>query len=429
MGNQNYKILRKNKNSFIIEKDFFGLLIGLVIIAFMALRKIVPFLYLTQVIFIVFSCIYIVQNKNNIKFNKYILFYFLFIIWCFISILWSIDKIMALNKIISTTQIILICSFISIYLNSINKIERILYLISVASIIMVIYFILMTPMIDWIDAVKGSYAASSSQGRFGRSIGHHPNTFGDICTLSSLIWYYFFCRDRKKINLIFSILFIILILFSKSRLSLLILITNLVLFTVYYKRRKISTLLVIFLGMALSIIVVFWSVFNIPILYDLVGFRLSGLLGILNPNLVADQSTNTRMDMIVYGIEMFKENPILGVGIGNYAYYGYYKYGLFDTVYSHNNYIEMLANVGFIGWGLYYIIPFWSCIKLKKIIPFLDGNDRCLACFLFVIVLSRLIGDFGRVSYTDEIIQIMNVVCYCVTILFINSVKSKVNNR
>ena len=161
---------------------------------------------------------------------------------------------------------------------------------------------------------------------------------------------------------------------------------------------------------------------------------MEAMMGIINHSYMIDASTNTRINMIKYGFEMFKSNPILGVGIGNYAYYGYHIYGLFAEVYSHNNYIEMLSNIGIVGFISYYFIPVYTCIKLRKLVNILTGRERILCAFLFVIMISRLIGDFGRVSYLDEIVQIINMLCYSSIFAFIkmksrDSENDKKNNE
>ena len=64
----------------------------------------------------------------------------------------------------------------------------------------------------------------------------------------------------------------------------------------------------------------------------------------------------------------------------------------------------------------------------------LTGRERILCAFLFVIMISRLIGDFGRVSYLDEIVQIINMLCYSSIFAFIkmksrDSENDKKNNE
>ena len=107
---------------------------------------------------------------------------------------------------------------------------------------------------------------------------------------------------------------------------------------------------------------------------------MEAMMGIINHSYMIDASTNTRINMIKYGFEMFKSNPILGVGIGNYAYYGYHIYGLFAEVYSHNNYIEMLSNIGIVGFISYYFYTSLYMYKVEKISEYFNWKRENIMC-------------------------------------------------
>ena len=69
--------------------------------------------------------------------------------------------------------------------------------------------------------------------------------------------------------------------------------------------------------------------------------------------------------MIQYGMDYFKERPLLGHGIENFRYL--YAQEVGKETYSHNNYIELLVNNGIVGLLLYY--SFYISVILK-------ANDR-----------------------------------------------------
>ena len=435
MKNYSYKLLKKdvNEHKIYIKKDIFGFLTLGIINAFMVFRGTLPILYVLQLLFVLYGILFVLKNHGRIGLNIYCRFYIFFGIWSMSSYIWAINKSMALNSIISIIQIITICIIMSFYINSLNRVNRILYFIALSSLVMLVYFIIKTPLTDWKDAIWGGYSASTSQGRFGRAIGHHPNSVGDLCSISALVWFYFYLLNKNKFNLIIMMIFSVMVLFSKSRISLLTLVFNILYLILIYRKRKKNKIYIIAIIIG-ALIILSWAIFNIPVLYELVGYRMEAMMGIINHSYMIDASTNTRINMIKYGFEMFKSNPILGVGIGNYAYYGYHIYGLFAEVYSHNNYIEMLSNIGIVGFISYYFIPVYTCIKLRKLVNILTGRERILCAFLFVIMISRLIGDFGRVSYLDEIVQIINMLCYSSIFAFIkmksrDSENDKKNNE
>jgi O-antigen ligase len=69
-----------------------------------------------------------------------------------------------------------------------------------------------------------------------------------------------------------------------------------------------------------------------------------------------DGSVDTRMFMIMRGLRLWLESPVWGGG--------YYHFAIADGYgsYSHNNYVELLANFGIIGFLSFYL-PFYFTIR------------------------------------------------------------------
>ena len=125
--------------------------------------------------------------------------------------------------------------------------------------------------------------------------------------------------------------------------------------------------------------------------------RMEGLWNGLSGNGAIDYSTYVRNRMALVGLEQFKETPILGMGMGNTHYLSQAEVGL-DT-YLHNNFVELLAGGGIIGFAIYYSIyiflfkNFW-CYRRYK-------DNEYGICLVMMIVLFLM--DFGRVSYFSKI--------------------------
>ena len=102
-----------------------------------------------------------------------------------------------------------------------------------------------------------------------------------------------------------------------------------------------------------------------------------------------DYSTNERNAMIDAAVELFKQKPIAGWGVEGFAdASGYGRY-------SHNNFVEMLANYGVIGFILYYVIHAYILINLAT--KLFASRPHCVV--IFTIVLTSLVMDYGNVSY------------------------------
>lgn len=103
-----------------------------------------------------------------------------------------------------------------------------------------------------------------------------------------------------------------------------------------------------------------------------------------------------RLEYIKLGMELFREHPILGIGIDNARIYTNRIYGY--NHYLHNNYVELLACGGIIGTFLYYWIYVYllrSFVKYKK---YRDAEfDICL-----ILMLGTLVMEYGMVTYESR---------------------------
>ena len=122
--------------------------------------------------------------------------------------------------------------------------------------------------------------------------------------------------------------------------------------------------------------------------------RMNDIFEYLEGN--AKRATNSawlRFEYIKLGWKLFKMHPILGIGIGNASIYTMMFYG--NAHYLHNNYMEMLACGGLVGFFLHYWIFFHLLrVYIKKIKHHDKEFDIC-----FVLLVLKLIMDMGAVSY------------------------------
>ena len=130
--------------------------------------------------------------------------------------------------------------------------------------------------------------------------------------------------------------------------------------------------------------------------------RFSELTGEGRENLV-------RMRFINYGIQSFLENPILGIGSGNSYIVTLQAAG--RSTYLHNNYIELLVNLGIVGFCLYYflyVVLLKELIKLRKY----DLEVR----IMIVILVGQLVSDIAITSYSSKFTYIIFGLAYALII-------------
>lgn len=334
------------------------------------------------------------KQRYSYNLKKY-LPYILFILFGLLSAIWSAVPSYAITMTRELVVIYLMAICLCVTIQTQKDIQTQLKLLFDVSIVLVIYLIIKTPISDWNDILFGMYSAASDEGRMGRSIGYHPNAIGTVFFLFTMVSAYWFSVKKSKVYLCSMAIFVVLAAFTKSRASLLMIIIGLIMFYLVGEKRKWKQVLII-LGSVVAVCLVYWAIFNIPSLYNLFGFRFEGLFGNSGQQ---DASTLTRMRFFNYGIELFKDHPILGVGLDNYKYYSYYYNSSWALTYAHSNWAELLADTGIIGTGLYYVPQIIALVTLWKNLKLYSGDNRKMLTLFISIILVMIVFDIQKMSY------------------------------
>ncbi|MBD2866498.1 O-antigen ligase family protein [Paenibacillus oceani] len=157
------------------------------------------------------------------------------------------------------------------------------------------------------------------------------------------------------------------------------------------------TLVFIFIG-----IIGYWAMFNIPQLYNTVGYRMEGVFNIFSgEEKVKLPEDQIRQNMIIYGLDFFAQRPVFGFGIDNYKL----MYGNIsgNVVYAHNNFIELMVTHGLLGLVLYYSYYIFLIYKLL-----MDREDATkLRDFFLAFLICLFPLELGIVSYNMHFIQLL----------------------
>ncbi|HEX7003933.1 MAG TPA: O-antigen ligase family protein [Trueperaceae bacterium] len=120
-----------------------------------------------------------------------------------------------------------------------------------------------------------------------------------------------------------------------------------------------------------------------------------------------DSSAEKRENLLTDALDAWSTSPVWGHGVDQYRWMNPLQ------VYSHNNFTEVLANLGLIGLILYYSIHanlFWRAASLVR----RRGSGRSWLILAFVLMLLML--DLARVSYTDRLtwlfLAVVGFVCH-----------------
>lgn len=209
----------------------------------------------------------------------------------------------------------------------------------------------------------------------------------------------------KLLAIVAGVFVVYVIMLTGSRKGLLMLLIPLIVFPFLQQKKSKALLTLAIVGGML--VVGAELIMNIPVLYDVLGKRVEDAINIVS-NKTGGGEDESRWFLILYGMEWFKEKPILGYGINNFRVLSNGT-SLFmgNNFYAHNNYVELLVDVGIIGFFIYYscYIIFWKKLKGRF-------SDNKINKWIFVIIIVLLFLDTAVVSYYSFISNFILCLCF-----------------
>lgn len=305
---------------------------------------------------------FIFSKYSNLKFitNSYsillVIIVFLFVFYCFFSLSYSPSFNYGLDKILNLFLFFVVGILFFSLLNK-NEFEIILrYLVYFIASLSIIY-IFLNSMNGFQNRIGLLGAGSITTGRF----------FSFACILSM-----YFLISEKRIKYLFIFIFLLIAVFlSGSRGNFLFILLALIVpwifnnFRVFLKSFTVFIIL-IYLGFEFSLYEKIPFVYRYTLLFEGGG-----------------DSISTRFDSFKMAIAIFENNFLFGVGIGGYSFHSL-GYDGFD--YPHNIFLEIGAELGFVGVFLFLLI-----ISLSFILG--RNNFIILSLLIFYVLVSSGSGD------------------------------------
>lgn len=376
-----------------------------VIVSSLALRNFTYLLYILQVFYLI---VFITKKRLHVH-KGYFFGYGGFILVASLSFLWADNMNKVFLSLPSMVQPFILCLIMTAYISSYDKIEKLINDFILSAVVLIGNLFLSTSLTEWRNILYYSASKyvdpSSGDGRLGITVNMHPNAFGTI-----VIVYIFFSlyrllvrKEKKYLALLF--ILITLLLLSKSRSSLLIALMGCLLIVLYMQKSSVRQMA--WVGICVTVVLYLgWATINIPVLYNIVGYRMVGLFNMLSGAGNVDASTSTRMNFILIGLELFFKHPILGIGMNNFSVVAYRDYNIWAEVYSHSNIIELLADLGVVGFLLYYIPignAIWRLFEEMNYAKKMNADSYMLISFTFVLGVVLLVREIMSISYDKEI--------------------------
>ena len=264
------------------------------------------------------------------------------------------------------------------------------------------------------------------------SLMNNPNSFAFFGYMVMLLVYFTNQGTQKILHYVFYTFVFLSIVLSASR-STFIAIAFLFLLLIFeaFKGKSYKPLLKMLLSLILAIVLMLALIPVKSLIFDVTGgfgegFNQSATneSSTNNKNNIAfidrfnelsddtilqNSSSDGRIFVIMKGLEIFADHPIFGTGFGTYGSAGsrmvtpdlYKEYGLYENLYSDNEYIKVFVETGLLGTLIYIafvLLLLQACLKnrykLTTLISFLfigmfyNIFEMQTICFLLYLILS-----------------------------------------
>ena len=315
--------------------------------------------------------IYQCHGKIKFKITSFHILILLFCLYCFVSSLWAIRPNQAISKGTTIFEILVCMSFIYMHYSRENTVKPLINAVMWAGYAVVIYAICfyglstIQKIVSAGERLENSFANINEIGMLG--------AMAIVITLYN----FFFIDKRFKLSNIFIVPCIILVAASGSRKALIIVVFGLV-SVIISKYSSKNILKNIFIWVILGIL-----------LFVFLQWASTGSGKV-------DHSTWLRQQYINAGINQFKLHPIDGIGISSSGAILLESFGR-DT-YFHNNFVELLACGGLIGFFIYYNIYLY----ILNVIYRFNGVKEKYKFLCVIIIFILLFMDYASVSYYSK---------------------------
>lgn len=241
--------------------------------------------------------------------------------------------------------------------------------------------------------------ASIFTGRRLDSTFLNTNTIGLITADAIIIEIYQIIKDHKfYLRGVLLIPCLVMLAASESRKALVTAVVGVLLTLLLLNRGRITGVkLFRFIAIVVAAIVAIYLIMTLQI-FSGVAERMVNLFAQMRTSGDdwVDHSAWMRNNLVHLGLQLFNSHKIGGVGLDNTRFYVKQQYNY--DYYLHNNYVEVLAGTGIIGFLLYYIPYIIIGIKLFRLRKTSDTTYAVIT----TLFLMQLMNDYGMVSYYSK---------------------------
>ena len=325
--------------------------------------------------------------------------YFGFILLGEISTFWAYNPEATAFKYLRMMLMILVISFgITQYADTSSAVDRFLDVYLYSSITTALIQFIGTPLEKWFIGYFGIHVGDNSS-----------NTFGYILLFAAIIAFNKAYNNGQRVWYIGTVFFLIGCVLSSSRKAVAISAFGILCIIFFSFRRKYH-----FIHFMIAIVSAFFVLellLTNEYLYQIIGVRIVNLFGFIEGDISTTDycSLTLRQFYINFAKDMFKDHPIIGNGFVSFHSI------LNDSTnmgkgYAHNNYWEILGDLGLVGFVSYYWFHAYCLYRvIVRIIKRSFSNIHLLAA---VMIISELILEWGVVSLYQPYCQMVMAIAY-----------------
>lgn len=221
----------------------------------------------------------------------------------------------------------------------------------------------------------------------------NSNRAGTIFSMSALLCLFILTKEKKKIYFAYFVILVVMIALTGSRTALLSLIASIVTYTIFLRSASITEILKGAAIALICVIAIMILVIQVPMFYNIIGRRFEETFLVLFGKAkieVGNNSNYFRSQLYLIAFQLIKEHPLIGIGLDNFRYYNRFN------LYAHTNYLEVFADLGIIGFTLFYFPFIRMCIKVKK-----SKKSKEWTSLIFAYILYFLLTNLTAVSYNQ----------------------------
>lgn len=346
---------------------------------------------------IAFLCTFILAiiniKKEDIYLTNIDIAFVLFVFTCCLSCIWSRWQSKSIETSITMLQLMFMFIILRMSLRSFADAKLFENIIIISGLGMCMFYI-------YKYGVSGYLSALNTAGRIGSEY-ENTNTIGGSGAFIFTISFLTGLNEKKWYYFIVSFIAGFIVLGSGSKTAILIPILGLLVAILVGKRNEKNSNSMPF--KILFVVIIFIALFYVVKNISNISFlnstyeRFEQMFDVFSGrSAYAHSSTSDRIEMMNVGVNTFFHFPFLGVGI--YAMKDILASNGLHYIIIHCNYLELLADLGIIGFGLYYFI-YYSIIKRIKYCS--EINKEFTIC---MVLLMLLLDITGVTYYTQRII-------------------------